>query len=55
MPLFSVYPQHPQSQYSAQPNVGMYSTNNSMNLAVMASGGGSVNQMSSMNTEQVRL
>lgn len=36
----------------------MYSSNNNMNLAVMASNGGNMNQMSgqmsSMNTEQVR-
>uniref|UniRef100_A0A671Z1R2 Nuclear receptor coactivator 2 n=1 Tax=Sparus aurata TaxID=8175 RepID=A0A671Z1R2_SPAAU len=54
----SVYPQQSQSQYSTQPNGGMYSSNNNMNLAVMASNGGNMNQMSgqmsSMNTEQVR-
>lgn len=53
----SVYPQQSQSQYSTQPNGGMYSSNNNMNLAVMASNGGNMNQMSgqmsSMNTEQV--
>uniref|UniRef100_UPI0037E8871D nuclear receptor coactivator 2-like n=1 Tax=Semicossyphus pulcher TaxID=241346 RepID=UPI0037E8871D len=53
----SVYPQQSQSQYSAQPNGGMYSSNNNMNLGVMASNGGNMNpmsgQMSSMNTEQV--
>ncbi|XP_073346646.1 nuclear receptor coactivator 2-like isoform X2 [Pagrus major] len=53
----SVYPQQSQSQYSTQPNGGMYSSNNNMNLGVMASNGGNMNQMSgqmsSMNTEQV--
>ncbi|KAF1384226.1 hypothetical protein PFLUV_G00140520 [Perca fluviatilis] len=54
-----VYPQQFQSQYSTQPNGGMYnSNNNNMNLGVMANNGGNMNQMSrqmsSMNTEQVR-
>lgn len=57
LPASSVYPQQSQSQYSTQPNAGMYSSNNNMNLGVMASNGGNVNQMSgqmsSMNTEQV--
>ncbi|XP_056248264.1 nuclear receptor coactivator 2-like isoform X3 [Seriola aureovittata] len=52
----SVYPQQSQSQYAAQPNGGMYN-GNSMNMGVMASNGGNMNQMSgqmsSMNTEQV--
>ncbi|XP_041658314.1 nuclear receptor coactivator 2-like isoform X2 [Cheilinus undulatus] len=56
----SVYPQQSQSQYAAQLNGGMYSSNSNMNLGVMASNGGSMNQMSaqmssmaSMNTDQV--
>ncbi|XP_070830489.1 nuclear receptor coactivator 2-like isoform X1 [Chaetodon trifascialis] len=56
----SVYPQQSQSQYSTQPNGGMYGSNNNMNLGVMASNGGNMNQMSgqmssmtSMNAEQV--
>ncbi|XP_032387807.1 nuclear receptor coactivator 2 isoform X5 [Etheostoma spectabile] len=54
-----VYPQQSQSQYSTQPNGGMYnSSNNNMNLGVMANNGGNMNQMSrpmsSMNTEQAR-
>ncbi|XP_060899494.1 nuclear receptor coactivator 2-like isoform X2 [Labrus mixtus] len=59
----SMYPQQSQSQYSAQPSGGMYNNNNNnnnsnnMNLGVMASNGGNMNQMSaqvsSMNTEQV--
>nr|XP_046264837.1 nuclear receptor coactivator 2-like isoform X2 [Scatophagus argus] len=53
----NVYPQQSQSQYSTQPSAGMYSSNNNMNLGVMASSGGNMNQMSgqmsSMNTEQV--
>ncbi|XP_059200078.1 nuclear receptor coactivator 2-like isoform X3 [Centropristis striata] len=53
----SVYPQQSQSQYSTQPNGGMYNSNNNMSLGVMASNGGNMNQMSgqmsSMNTEQV--
>ncbi|XP_067331323.1 nuclear receptor coactivator 2-like isoform X1 [Channa argus] len=53
----SMYPQQPQSQYSTQPNRGMYNGNNSMNLGVMASSGGNMNQMSgqmsSVNTEQL--
>ena len=58
LPLYSVYPQQSQSQYSTQPNGGMYSSNNNMNMAVMANNAGNMNQMSgqmsSMNTEQVR-
>ncbi|CAJ1072991.1 nuclear receptor coactivator 2-like isoform X1 [Xyrichtys novacula] len=56
----SVYPQQSQSQYSAQPNGGMYSNNANMNLGVMGSNGGNMSQMSaqmssmtSMNTDQV--
>ncbi|XP_035526242.1 nuclear receptor coactivator 2-like isoform X2 [Morone saxatilis] len=53
----SVYPQQSQSQYSTQPNGGMYNSNSNMNLGVMGSNGGNMNlmsgQMSSMNTEQV--
>ncbi|XP_070701171.1 nuclear receptor coactivator 2-like [Pempheris klunzingeri] len=53
----SVYPQQSQSQYSTQPNGGMYNSNNNLTLGVMASNGGNMNQMSgqmsSMNTEQV--
>ncbi|XP_028448805.1 nuclear receptor coactivator 2 isoform X4 [Perca flavescens] len=55
-----VYPQQfqSQSQYSTQPNGGMYNSNNNMNLGVVANNGGNMNQMSrqmsSMNTEQVR-
>ncbi|XP_070774696.1 nuclear receptor coactivator 2-like [Enoplosus armatus] len=52
----SVYPQQSPSQYSTQPNGGLYSNNN-VNLRVMTSNGGNMNQMSgpmsSMNTEQV--
>ncbi|XP_028283353.1 nuclear receptor coactivator 2-like isoform X2 [Parambassis ranga] len=53
----SMYPQQSPSQYSTQPNGGMYSSNN-MNVGVaMAGSGGSMNpmsgQMSGMNTEQV--
>ncbi|XP_074508359.1 nuclear receptor coactivator 2-like isoform X2 [Sebastes fasciatus] len=58
LPPSSVYPQQSQSQYSTQVNGGMYNSNNNMNLGVMASNGGNMNQMSgqmrSMNTEQVR-
>ncbi|XP_042353262.1 nuclear receptor coactivator 2-like isoform X3 [Plectropomus leopardus] len=54
----SVYPQQSQSQYSTQPNGGMYNNSNSMNLGDMASSGGNMNlmsgPMSSMNSEQVR-
>ncbi|XP_018528217.1 nuclear receptor coactivator 2 isoform X1 [Lates calcarifer] len=56
----SVYPQQSQSQYSTQPNGGMYNGNNNMNMGVMANSGGNMNHMSgqmssmnSMNTEQV--
>ncbi|XP_074545194.1 nuclear receptor coactivator 2-like isoform X2 [Halichoeres trimaculatus] len=52
----SVYPQQSQSQYSQQPNGGMYGGNNNMNLGVMGSSGGMNQmsaQMSSMNAEHV--
>ncbi|XP_026168947.1 nuclear receptor coactivator 2-like isoform X2 [Mastacembelus armatus] len=56
----SVFSQQSQSQYATQPSGGMYSGSNHMNLGVMASNGGSMNQMSgqmssmaSMNPEQV--
>ncbi|XP_053186784.1 nuclear receptor coactivator 2-like [Scomber japonicus] len=58
----SVYPQQSQSQYPSQPNGGMYSSNNNMNMGhgAMATNGGNMNQMSgqrssmaAMNTEQV--
>lgn len=54
---FSVYPQQSQSQYSIQPNGGIYNSSSNMNLGVsMSSSGGNMNpmsgQMSSMN-EQV--
>ncbi|XP_056913746.1 nuclear receptor coactivator 2-like isoform X5 [Takifugu flavidus] len=39
----NVYPQHTQSQYPTQPSVGMYSSNNSLSLGVMA---GSAEQVS---------
>ncbi|XP_029970514.1 nuclear receptor coactivator 2-like isoform X2 [Salarias fasciatus] len=43
----SVYPQQAQSRYATQPNGGMYSGNNNMNLGVaMATNGGSMNPMS---------
>uniref|UniRef100_A0A3Q3M7M6 Nuclear receptor coactivator 2 n=1 Tax=Mastacembelus armatus TaxID=205130 RepID=A0A3Q3M7M6_9TELE len=57
----SVFSQQSQSQYATQPSGGMYSGSNHMNLGVMASNGGSMNQMSgqmssmaSMNPEQVQ-
>lgn len=57
---FSVYPQQSQSQYSTQPNGGMFSGNSNMNLGVMTSSGtnmnqlsGQMNSMTAMNAEQV--
>uniref|UniRef100_A0AAQ6IHF1 Nuclear receptor coactivator 2 n=1 Tax=Anabas testudineus TaxID=64144 RepID=A0AAQ6IHF1_ANATE len=56
----SVYPQQSQSQYSTQPNGGMFSGNSNMNLGVMTSSGtnmnqlsGQMNSMTAMNAEQV--
>lgn len=54
----SVYTQQSQSQYSTQPNAGMYGSSN-MNMGVaMVSNSSNMSQMSgqlsSMNTEQVR-
>lgn len=55
LPGLSVYPQ--QSQYSTQPNGGMYHSNNTINLGVMSSSGSNMNQlpgqMTPMSTEQV--
>ncbi|XP_028987091.1 nuclear receptor coactivator 2-like isoform X2 [Betta splendens] len=51
----SVYPQ--QSQYSTQPNGGMYHSSSTMNLGVMSSSGSNMNQlpgqMTPMSSEQV--
>lgn len=53
LPPPSVYPQQSQSQYSTQPNGGMYSSNNNVNLRVNPMSG-QMSSMASMNTEQVR-